>query len=268
VNWLKRENAKGAEIYIRPAGDKNQGIILVDDLNQSQIKTMKTKGYEPAAVVETSPQNHQAWIRMSDRPIDPDLATCISKAMSKHFGGDPNSADWRHFGRLAGFTNQKPEHKNSQGRSPWVLCHESNGKKSSQGENTVHTISQRMEEAQREKVQQTRIKQAVEAVHATSKSDPIRMYQNQFKTLRGRYGADMDLSRADYMICSNMAKLGFAKDQLIKTLEHASPELVTRKASHENDYCKRTVDAAFASPQVQDHLQQVQANTKSRGLSR
>jgi len=270
VSWLKRENAKGADIYVRPAGDKNQGIVLVDDVNQSQLEKMKSKGYEPATVVETSPQNYQAWVRISKDPIEPELATAISKGMAKHFEADENSADWRHYGRLAGFTNRKPEHTTAQGRNPWVLCHESSGKHASRGDETVQTISKQVEEFKVEKEQQTRLEQAINARQGASRSNPIQTYQNQLKSLIKRFGADLDLSRADYTICSSMAKSGYSKDQLVKTLEQASPELVNRKASHELDYCTRTVEAAFKNPQVQAHLNSEQENTKSksRGFSR
>jgi hypothetical protein len=184
--------------------------------------------------------------------------------MAKTFGADPNFADWHHFGRLAGFTNQKPEHKTEQGRRPWVLCHESSGKQASRGQVIMESMFTRAKEMREENEQEQRRKQAVEAQQGTSKANPIRMYQNEFNSLRRAYGADMDLSRADFMICSKMLKVGYSKDQLIKTLEQTSPELRTRKASHENDYCTRTVDAAFANPQVQAHLKHQQETTKSK----
>ena len=270
VSWLKRENAKGADIYVRPAGEKNQGIVLVDDVNQTQLERMKSKGYEPATVVETSPQNYQAWIRVSKNPIEPKLATAISKGIATHFEADQNSADWRHFGRLAGFTNRKPEHTTAQGRNPWVLCHESNGKRASRGDETVQVITKRLSEQQAQGELKIRLKAALNASEGASKTKPIPTYQNQLKSLVGCFGADLDLSRADYMICSNMAKAGYSKDQLVKTLEQASPGLVTRKASHELDYCQRTVEAAFKNPEVQAHLKLQQENTKSksRGFSR
>ena len=62
VPWLKRENAKGADIYVRPAtGDgQNAGLVLLDDLTLGAIDRMKAEGYKPAAVIETSPNNFQA----------------------------------------------------------------------------------------------------------------------------------------------------------------------------------------------------------------
>jgi RepB DNA-primase from phage plasmid len=35
------------------------------------------------------------------------MSTRAAKALVERFGVDPSSADWRHFGRLAGFTNSK-----------------------------------------------------------------------------------------------------------------------------------------------------------------
>jgi len=164
---------------------------------------------------------------------------------------------------LLGFTNRKPEHTTAQGCNPWVLCYESSGKNASRGDETVQTILKRIDDFKVEREQKTRREDALNAPQGALKSNPIQTYQNQFKSLTERYGADMDLSRADYMICSSMVKSGYSKDQLIKTLEQASPELVTRKVSHELDCCKRTVEAAFKNAQVQDNT-----TSKSRGFSR
>ena len=42
-----------------------------------------------------------------------------AKILAERFGGDPNSADWRHFGRLAGFTNPKPQYRLPNGLFPY-----------------------------------------------------------------------------------------------------------------------------------------------------
>ena len=89
-------------------------------------------------------------------------------------------------------------------------------------------------------------------------------YQQQLKQLNACYGASMDISRADYMICKDMAKRGYSDKQLIDTLEKASPELPIRKAGHEKDYCQRTVHAVFKDPEVQ---QQLATKQHSRGRS-
>jgi len=124
VGWLRRENAYGAHIYIRPYGAHALG--LVDDLSADSLKRMKESGFEPALVVETSPGNFQAWLNHG-RVLDCPLSTQAAKELARRFGGDPSSADWRHFGRLAGFTNQKLVRRLPTGLPPFVQLRESRG---------------------------------------------------------------------------------------------------------------------------------------------
>lgn len=72
---------------------------------------MKQSGFEPALVVETSPRNFQAWLNHGRIISDRFLSTRLAKELACRFAGDLSSADWRHFGRLAGFTNQKQERR-------------------------------------------------------------------------------------------------------------------------------------------------------------
>ena len=71
IKWLRHENAKGAHIYIRPAGP--HGLSLIDDLTAEAIERMKAQGFAPAVVVETSPNNFQAWLNHG-RVLEPVLA--------------------------------------------------------------------------------------------------------------------------------------------------------------------------------------------------
>ena len=58
--WLKAKNASGANINIGPFGE--HGLSLIDDLKREGIQKMKDAGFHPALVVETSPNNFQAWV--------------------------------------------------------------------------------------------------------------------------------------------------------------------------------------------------------------
>src|SRR5437868_2481091 len=51
--WLKRENALGHDVYVRPAG--SVGLVLVDDLAPTASLHLHSDGLGPAVVVETSP---------------------------------------------------------------------------------------------------------------------------------------------------------------------------------------------------------------------
>lgn len=120
IRWLRRENARGAQIFVRPHG--LHALSLIDDLNASTIAAMKLAGFQPAVIVETSPANFQIWLNHG-RILDRDLSSLAAKELSRRFGGDRSSADWRHFGRLAGFTNQKEIRRLPNGLAPFVrLC--------------------------------------------------------------------------------------------------------------------------------------------------
>ena len=262
--WLKRENAKGADVYVRPAGETNAGLVLVDDLNRGQLTQMQADGLAPACVTETSPDNFQAWVRVHDRPLEPKLATEAAKILAKAYGGDLNSADWRHFGRLAGLTNAKPQHKDTHGRSPYVLAHASGGKVAPAGLALVQQAAQRVRDREAKAEREVRLEAARTASERTNGRDPTLTYRHGLKALYARFGASMDLSRADYMIGVDMARKGFTSEQIGQAIEQASPELPTRKAGHEADYVARTVKAVMNHPEVvrQAQTREAQPNTK------
>src|SRR3984957_9274996 len=123
--WLRRENLNQGHIYIRPAG--LHGLSLVDDLTAASIQRMKAEGFAPAAVVESSPGNFQAWLKHG-QVLSEALSTQAAKQLAERFGGDMGSADWRHFGRLAGFTNPKPNRRLASGLQPFARLLEANGR--------------------------------------------------------------------------------------------------------------------------------------------
>src|SRR5271154_2965849 len=122
--WLRRENLNRGHIYMRPAGA--HGLSLVDDLKADKFVRMKADGFAPAAVVETSPGNFQAWLKHGE-VLDEAASTRAAKLLAERYGGDPGSADWRHFGRLAGFTNPKPSRRLASGLQPFARLLEASG---------------------------------------------------------------------------------------------------------------------------------------------
>ena len=59
--YLKYRNANGAHIYLRPTGESP--YTLLDDLTPAALSRLAARGFQPAAVVETSPGSFQAWLR-------------------------------------------------------------------------------------------------------------------------------------------------------------------------------------------------------------
>jgi hypothetical protein len=273
IPWLKRENAKGADVYVRPAGEQSQGIVLVDDLTRQQLDRMKAAGYAPAAVVETSPTNFQAWVRVSPEPLPPIVGTASARLLAQAFEGDMNSADWRHYGRLAGFTNRKPEHVDDRGRSPYVLAHESPGKAAPMAPELLKTAQERVFQAEAALESKNRL-EALEGFKPLGHgwmSDPVHEYKRQAQKLLERYGSRTDYSKLDWMIATDMSKSGrFDQKAIERAIFEHSPEVSTRKAGHVHDYARRTAEKAWNAPEVQAHREQEaeKSNARGRGYSR
>lgn len=267
VPWLKRQNALGADIYVRPgtADGQNAGLVLVDDVPRGTVERMKAEGYTPAAVVETSPQNFQAWIRLAaDRRLPAEVATVAAKKLAELYQADPNSADWRHFGRLAGFTNRKPTHVDETGRSPYVLAHECPGKAAENAAKLISAVEEGLDKAKAEKERQKRLQAIQKARPAdgfSARYDPKIEYTKQAQRLIQRYSDKADFSRLDWMIAQDMAGSGrFTVGDIERAIRECSPHIEERKAGHIEDYAKRTAQKA-----VQEAEGTQQRQTRDRG---
>ena len=123
LRFLRIRNREGCDVYIQPyAENRNAGYILLD-LDQAEAVTperMQAQGHEPCVVLETSPGHRQAWIRVSAVALETGTASVIAKQLARLYRGDLASAEGRHLGRLAGFTNQKPQRRQCNGYAPWV----------------------------------------------------------------------------------------------------------------------------------------------------
>ena len=124
VSWLRLKNAEGRHIYIRPAGEHR--LSLIDYASIEVIDRLKSEGFAPGVVLETSPGNFQAWLHHG-QILPKYLSTLAARLLASRFGGDLASADWRHFGRLAGFTNRKDKYRKTDGTFPYVRLHEATG---------------------------------------------------------------------------------------------------------------------------------------------
>jgi hypothetical protein len=119
VPWLKRMNARGGDIYLRPLDGPE--LLLVDALNAEALDDMHRQGLAPALTIETSPGRFQAWVKVSDHPLPGGLREPAVAGLARSF---PKAGE---YGRLAGFTNQRIE-PNPAGRQPFILARPATGK--------------------------------------------------------------------------------------------------------------------------------------------
>lgn len=123
VRFLRIRNREGCDVYVQPYADnQNAGYILLDldHTDAATLEQMRVNGHQPCVALQTSPGHLQAWVRVSAGCLEPATATAIARQLAHTYRGDLASAGWRHLGRLAGFTNQKPARRQINGYAPWV----------------------------------------------------------------------------------------------------------------------------------------------------
>jgi RepB DNA-primase from phage plasmid len=234
IKWLRHENGKGAHIYIRPAG--THSLSLIDDLTADAIERMKADGFEPAVVVETSPDNFQVWLNHG-QVLEATMSTRAAKHLAERFGGDPSSADWRHFGRLAGFTNPKRERQLPSGMRPFARLRSAKGRVYSHAAEFLGRISED-EQQQRETVKgeqpQTRQRRRKErvGVKALKEFHDDAIYAG-------------DLHRADMAWAKHAAGCGMTLEQIKAELLNGRD--LSKKGDHKRqvEYVTRTAEKAL-----------------------
>ncbi len=267
VGWFKGMNAQGRDIYIRPTG--SSGLYIVDDVPAATVARMRAEGYAPATVVETSPGNHQAWVRVSDAPLSKGEGTAVARALAERFGGDLNSANWRHMGRLAGFTNRKEEHRQPDGRYPYVRLRDAGGERAAaapaildrardQATQGRHAAAEKSGGVAGESPQE-RAGRRVAFSRPLAGEGPVsplgREYVHRAQRLLERYpnAALTDLHRLDWMVTRDLARAHpeADKDALMRAIGEGSPRIEERKRGHVYDYAERTTRYVLLDPDVE-----------------
>ena len=233
IKWLQRENARGAQIFVRPHGE--HPLSLLDDLASSAIFELKQSGFGPAVIVETSRRNFQAWLNHG-RVLNRELSTQAAKELVRRFGGDPSSADWRHFGRLAGFTNQKPTRRLDNGFAPFVRLHEWDGRVYGKTDEFLGQISPELATAATER-------QACSPTTTSVSSDSIR----PIAEFHGDPRYDGDLHRADMAWAIHAASRGLSPEEIRTEIFHARDLTKKGRAERQLQYAGRTAAKAVGS---------------------
>ncbi|PID65979.1 MAG: DNA primase [Gammaproteobacteria bacterium] len=242
VPWLKRMNAQGNDIYIRPGDDKTN-LLLIDDVDGVTVEQMTEDDCNPALVVETSPKNYQVWVKLS-KVHEGIVRKEIARGLAKKYNGDMNSADAKHYGRLAGFTNRKSEYQ-EYGRNPYVLCRQSSGVVSSK---SLQLESWGIQQAEQVQLKSKKLERQLAILTTNTKKarpDSVTAYRQEayklYSSAGGNYG---DISRLDWLVANNLLERGYSPQNVKKAILEASPDILSRKTGHVEDYIDRTVGKA------------------------
>jgi len=236
LGWLRRENARGAHIFVRPHGA--HALSLIDDLNAEGIDRMTDRGFQPALVIETSPGNFQVWLNHGRIISDRTFCTQAAQELARRFGGDSSSADWRHFGRLAGFTNQKPKRRLRSGLPPFVRLHQCEGSPYGVAQEFLEEVKSLAKKASAER-----------AARTTSRSTAIQDSVRPLTEFQMDPQYDLDLHRADMAWALHAASRGLSEQQIRDEILHARD--LSKKGGPERQftYARRTAVKALLTVQ-------------------
>jgi hypothetical protein len=237
---LKYKNMVGNDIYIRPDPIENRAIVLVDDITIKTIQSMKERGVDPACVVETSPNNYQVWISLGNETLAGKYRKEVASLLTKEFNADPACVASSHFGRLAGFTNQKKIYFVNN-RFPFVLCHEYTG---DHAKKYIHLIELAKKELDNLAFTKNKISLIKKYINIDSNS-LFCDYFNSWLQNTMKYNSEIDYSRGDFAVACRMIKEGYSRDDIISAIVLNSPNIEIRKKNHVDDYATRTVDSAI-----------------------
>lgn len=235
VGWLKYQNRNGRNIYVRP--QREHRLSLIDDLKAVDVQTMKVSGFTPAVVVQTSPDNFQAWLKHPE-VLDKETSTAAARALAQRFGGDPGAADWRHFGRLSGYSNRKMKYKGSDGLYPFVRLMESSGAEYEQGREFLSAVRAQLE---KDRAERARISEAARSPRSVS-AGPLKGI-DEFRA-DGRYGGDgtrVDLAYAVYALSHGAAETDIIAALHSRDLSHKGGQ------KRQDDYVRRTIQKAMTA---------------------
>jgi hypothetical protein len=237
VSWLKYENWNGRNIFIRPKGEHD--LSLVDDLKARSVESMKGAGFAPAAVVETSPGNFQAWLK-HHTPLTKQMSTAAARELARRFGGDLGAADWRHFGRLAGLTNRKEKYKDAEsGLYPFVLLREASGAAYPEAPGFLAGVESIIRRQQEDEARRGAMFKGRAPAETTLKS--IEEFRSD-----PRYGGDgtrIDLAYAIYALSHGMGMDQVGAVLRMRDLAHKGNE------RRQSDYIERTTRKALDAVQ-------------------
>lgn len=241
VSFLRLRNREGCDVYIQPyAGRHNAGYILLD-LDRGTdgvLQRLCDHGRAPCVLLETSPGHLQAWIHVSTSPLEPAVATAVARRLACDYGGDPASADWRHLGRLVGFTNQKPARRSSGGYAPWVkILH---------AQPVLAANANALLQSARNLCQPAGRSLPDPEPASISRAQASRIYQHYVRLWRiTQRFARPDWSIVDLWVASHLLSRGVPPSAVQNILQMGSP-LFPRQHGDPDDYLRRTLaHAAF-----------------------
>jgi hypothetical protein len=230
VGFLKWRNQSGHFVRIRPKWP--HPFVFIDDLSIRSVYALDSRGFAPSVVVESSPENFQAWPNLGKR-VAPELMTLIARQVASTVDADRGAANWRQAGALAGFTNCKEKHQRPDGLYPFVRLHMAQHQVFSRAKALIRDAKRvhAAEQAARERAR------AYYAGRGTPRVEDIAVFHE-----RAKY--EGDLHRADFAWAIHALSGGWSEGRVEKTILRARDLRHKGSRREQQRYAHRTVRKA------------------------
>lgn len=260
IGWLKRMNLLGYDIQIRPGtaamdDESCHGLVFADDMDRATAQRMIADGFPFVVLLESSPGRYHGWIRISDQPMHRRMVTKAGQILAERYGLDKNSSDWKHYGRLSGYTNQKPSRRLPNGKAPFVELRSSAGPLIGGGAMALKAEVEAIFASVQYHAGRDRRAAAFSSIPAEGRR-MLKGAANEFaRGLELHKGGDSSASAADFSAALRMARIGFSEEEIAAAIVEASPALATRHRNVEY-YASRTAEKALQEvAATADHLE-------------
>ncbi|QYO76543.1 DNA-primase RepB domain-containing protein [Devosia salina] len=255
VPRLASANTRGGNIFMRVgpfSRDAHPGMVMLDDLTIDAVEQLSRDGFEPCLVIETSPANFQAWVKLiANGAVDYGLLTQVVRRLANDYGGDERAVSPRQPGRLPGFTNRKAKHRLEDGKFPFVKLTEARpGCVASKGVELIHQVSRfdtagAAAGAAPKPPRSAAVRSTEPTLEVTNKLQAIHLAQKN-RILRevadGRRSPNAaSASEVDFAVAKMALAAGIDKDDIAHWLR-------CTRAQKDETYPERTIHAASSWP--------------------
>lgn len=239
AGWLRAMNAGGHHVYGRPLGERH---VLVDDLDADGLALLQAT-HRAAAVVETSPGCHQAWVTLSPGPVPPSLATAVARQLARNLGGDPGAASAGQVGRLPGLANRKDLHERRDGSYPWARLRHAAAAVDPAGAGLLASLRPTVASAPGGRAA------AGPSSPSLAAASPLDEWREAARRIAEWLppGAALDRSRVDAAVAARLLRRGAGRCRALAVVL-AGEKACELPADQAQRYAARTVEAAERSP--------------------
>lgn len=214
--------------YITPLS-KDTHYVLIDDINTPE-KLEKSQKYGAALVIESSPGNRQAVLKIRAE-ADPQLAKKAANACAARINaecGDPAVRNGEQAWRMPGLVNNKPKHRGPDGSAPEVVLLESKGGFCPAAQHIYNEEIARLREVQQlQQPAQQQQEREVPVVRGAIPQRDMAPVGISWANLYGIHGVHISEKvqgitgrQLDYAVACRLRGMGYSDGEAIRILAH------------------------------------------------